>query len=210
MGGQERKLMVRVRHLAVMAVISASTILAGTAQAYAFTPGGIARNGTQAQNRPGLFLTGRRETIPPFAFAKFCLQESDQCRAQGTETNVELTKEKRALLQRINSEINTKIAYSEDNGADDDWKINVIQGDCEDYALTKRQQLLKAGWPSGALRIATGRLENGVGHAVLIVSTTKGDLVLDNRTNVVKPWIATQLRWVKIQSPDDPNKWLSL
>ena len=86
----------------------------------------------------------------------------------------------------------------------------LLQTKLEDYALTKRQQLLNAGWPSGALRIATARLNNGVGHAVLIVSTTKGDLVLDNRTNVVKPWFAAQLRWVKIQSPQDPNKWLSL
>ncbi|NWJ23872.1 transglutaminase-like cysteine peptidase [Rhizobium sp. RM] len=200
----------KIGHFATVAAMAVSTALVGLGQAQAFTPGGIARSGSAAQSRPGLFMVARRETLPPFAFAKFCVAESDQCRTHGTETTVDLIKEKRALLQRINSEINTKIAYSDDNGAADDWKINVTQGDCEDYALTKREQLLKAGWPSGALRIATARLNNGVGHAVLIVSTTKGDLVLDNRTNVVKPWFAAQLRWVKIQSPEDPNKWLSL
>ncbi|WP_236759154.1 transglutaminase-like cysteine peptidase, partial [Agrobacterium tumefaciens] len=79
-----------------------------------------------------------------------------------------------------------------------------------DYAVTKRQRLLRAGWPSGALRIATARTSTGIGHAVLVVSTSQGDLVLDNRTNVVKPWKAVDLKWIKIQSHENPRVWLKL
>lgn len=111
---------------------------------------------------------------------------------------VELTGAKRAFLQRINFEINNEITHS--NEGDDDRKVGARVGDCEDFALTKRQRLLGAGWPSGALRIATTRTESDSGHAVLVVTTSKGDLVLDKRTNIVKPWFATGLRWLKIQS----------
>lgn len=59
-------------------------------------------------------------------------------------------------------------------------------------------------------RIAATRTESGIGHAVLVVTTSKGDLVFDKRTNIVKPWFATGLRWLQIQSPDNPRNSLAL
>jgi predicted transglutaminase-like cysteine proteinase len=66
-------------------------------------------------------------------------------------------------------------------------------GDCEDYVLLKRRKLMELGWPQSALLITVVRDENGEGHAILTVRTTRGDYILDNR-----------------QSGKDPRQWVSL
>lgn len=104
----------------------------------------------RCSSRPQPHLVGWRDTLAPFAFVKFSTQQSDQCSKRGEGAAVELTGAKRALLQRINFEINNEITYS--NEADDDRKVGARVGDCADFALTKRQRLLDAGWPSGALQ----------------------------------------------------------
>ncbi|MCA1864455.1 transglutaminase-like cysteine peptidase [Agrobacterium genomosp. 3] len=193
-----------VKTLAVAVGMAAS--IATTASAVQL--GGLAKNPVTA--RPGQFMSTSRPTIAPIAFAKFCDNAADQCARIGDRDTIELTKQKRTELQRINSEINSAIAYVGELEGQDEWKLNPASGDCDDYAVTKRQRLLRAGWPSGALRIATARTPSGIGHAVLVVSTTQGDLVLDNRTNVVKPWKAVDLKWIKIQSHENPRVWLKL
>ncbi|TRA99512.1 MULTISPECIES: transglutaminase-like cysteine peptidase [Rhizobium/Agrobacterium group] len=193
-----------VKTLAVAVGMAAS--IATTASAVQL--GGLAKN--PVTTRPGQFMSTSRPTIAPIAFAKFCDNAADQCVRIGDRDTIELTKQKRAELQRINSEINTAIVYVGELDGQDEWKLNPASGDCDDYAVTKRQRLLRAGWPSGALRIATARTPGGVGHAVLVVSSTQGDLVLDNRTNVVKPWKAVDLKWIKIQSHENPRVWLKL
>lgn len=193
-----------VKTLAVAVGMAAS--IATTASAVQL--GGLAKNPVTA--RPGQFMSTSRPTIAPIAFAKFCDNAADQCVRIGDRDTIELTKQKRTELQRINSEINSAIVYIGELEGQDEWKLNPASGDCDDYAVTKRQRLLRAGWPSGALRIATARTPSGIGHAVLVVSTTQGDLVLDNRTNVVKPWKAVDLKWIKIQSHENPRVWLKL
>ncbi|MCZ7452045.1 transglutaminase-like cysteine peptidase [Rhizobium rhizogenes] len=193
-----------VKTLAVAVGMAAS--IATTASAVQL--GGLAKNPVTA--RPGQFMSTSRPTIAPIAFAKFCDNAADQCVRIGDRDTIELTKQKRTELQRINSEINSAIVYVGELEGQDEWKLNPASGDCDDYAVTKRQRLLRAGWPSGALRIATARTPSGIGHAVLVVSTTQGDLVLDNRTNVVKPWKAVDLKWIKIQSHENPRVWLKL
>jgi predicted transglutaminase-like cysteine proteinase len=47
-------------------------------------------------------------------------------------------------------------------------------------------------------------------HAVLTVTTDKGDYVLDNQNENVVPWTETGYRFVKRQSQSDPNMWVSL
>lgn len=184
------------------------TMFAGTLEAYALPRTDFSR--AIAPKRAPLHMAAVRETVAPFAFSQFCAEQSDQCEAKGTDSTINLSAERRKALQSINVEVNRQIRYQDDRSGGDVWSVGVLAGDCDDYALTKRQRLLDAGWPSGVLRIATAKTEQGVGHAVLVVSTSEGDLVLDNRTNVVKPWYATQLHWIKIQSSDDPRKWLKL
>jgi predicted transglutaminase-like cysteine proteinase len=52
--------------------------------------------------------------------------------------------------------------------------------------------------------------ENGEGHAVLTIKTNRGEFVLDNLNNEIKPWMQTGYDFIKRQSQTDPNVWLSL
>src|SRR5438132_12705384 len=90
---------------------------------------------------------------------------------------------------------------------EDRWTIAPEIGDCNDYAVTKRHELLESGLPSRALRLSVVKTASGVGHLVLIVATTKGDVVLDNLTETIRPWLSTDYHWLKIQSATDARFW---
>ena len=47
-----------------------------------------------------------------------------------------------------------------------EWRINTTAGNCKDYALTKRQQLLAMGFPSSAALMAIARLPSGTPGAM--------------------------------------------
>ena len=83
-------------------------------------------------------------------------------------------------------------------------------GDCEHYVLLKRRMLIQSGWPREALLVTVVRDRNGEGHAVLTVTTNKGDYVLDNQNEDILLWSKTGYRFVKRQSQSNPNVWVSL
>ena len=67
-------------------------------------------------------------------------------------------------------------------GKEDFWsELDKDGGDCEDFAIAKYRRLLALGWPAESLRLACCYVETGEYHAVLIVSTSEGDFMLDNR-----------------------------
>ncbi len=76
-----------------------------------------------------------------------------------------------------------------------------LYGDCEDYALEKRRQLIAAGVPETALSMAVAFTARGESHAVLMVSLESGDWVLDNLTPWATPWGDLNYRWVERQIP---------
>ncbi len=84
------------------------------------------------------------------------------------------------------------------------------RGDCEDYALLKRHELMRLGWPSSALLITVVRDERGEGHAVLTARTAGGDLILDNKVNEVRLWSSTPYQFLLRQSWANPQAWMSL
>ncbi len=84
------------------------------------------------------------------------------------------------------------------------------KGDCKIYALQKRRLLMEMGFPRQALLMTIVRDKNDQGHAVLTARTSRGDFILDNLTDEVKPWDATVYRFVKRQSQQDPNVWVSI
>lgn len=149
-------------------------------------------------------------TLAPFAAVKFCLANRDQCEDNGGAEIVELTADRMEELRSVNSGINRAIHPMNDSLNKDTWSVDVSAGDCEDYALTKRKHLLKLGWSSRALRIAVARTSSGEGHAVLVVKTTQGDLVLDNRTSTIREWRKSDLSWIKMQSGLNPKLWVNL
>jgi predicted transglutaminase-like cysteine proteinase len=83
-------------------------------------------------------------------------------------------------------------------------------GDCEDYVLLKRRMLMQLGWPREALLVTVVHNQKNQGHAVLTVTTDKGDYVLDNQNKNVLLWSETGYRFIKRQSHANPNVWVSL
>lgn len=83
-------------------------------------------------------------------------------------------------------------------------------GDCEDYALEKRRLLLARGWPADTVLLATAMAPGYGRHAVLVVRTDRGDLVLDNLTDDVRHWTQTGYAWQSRQAGADPRYWVAV
>lgn len=102
----------------------------------------------------------------------------------------------------VNQQINSSTSYRCDvdmYARPDFWEAAAGQGDCEDFALAKRAKLIAQGADPKHLRLATCWTEAGDYHAVLIVTTTEGDYVLDNRHQFPMPKQDLAYRWDKIQ-----------
>jgi predicted transglutaminase-like cysteine proteinase len=150
-------------------------------------------------------------TLAPFQHVRFCLRYPSDCKSNPTEDErIDLNSETSDLLKRVNHSVNISIiptlkSYGSNLG--DGWTIAPDMGDCNDYAVTKRHYLLESGLPSKALRLSVVKTASGIGHLVLVVVTTKGDIVLDNLTEVIRPWQSTDYHWLKIQSATDAKFW---
>lgn len=79
--------------------------------------------------------------------------------------------------------------------------------DCEDFALEKRRALIAAGIPEDALYLAVVFSPRTSLHAVLVVATDKGDLVLDNLNDWIVPYQETAYTWIKTQSTTSLLDW---
>ena len=153
-------------------------------------------------------------TLPPFGFVSFCERHPKECR-QGAleEARLELTPERLDELDHVNRSVNRLIEPATDHeiyGLAEYWAIPMNRGDCEDYALLKRQVLMMRGWPASALLMTVVRDEKGEGHAILTARTAKGDFILDNKVDDLKPWHATGYTYIMRQSYIDPKVWVSL
>jgi predicted transglutaminase-like cysteine proteinase len=150
-------------------------------------------------------------TLAPFQHVRFCLRYPSDCASSPSPTaRVELDRSTIDLLERVNRDVNEAIApmvKSYDSDLQVGWAIAPTAGDCNDYAVTKRHILLESGLPSAALRLSVIKTASGAGHLVLVVSATRGDLVMDNLTGEIRPWQTTEYHWIKIQSATDPRFW---
>lgn len=104
-------------------------------------------------------------------------------------------------LRRVNAEVNTSYAPCDDQvqyGTPDFWQAIGLtgRGDCEDYALEKRERLKALSWPDEALRLAICDDAAGARHCVLTVDTDRGTYVLDNLCSDVEPWRDLPYRWL--------------
>jgi predicted transglutaminase-like cysteine proteinase len=121
-------------------------------------------------------------------------------------------------IRQINAYVNRAIRPASDldvYGVRDWWVAPLSSGlapygDCKDYVLEKRRELIAAGVPSRNLSIALVRTEWGESHAVLVVATQQGDLVLDNLSGAIKTWDRTPYAWEARQSATDPLVWLAV
>lgn len=154
------------------------------------------------------------ETSVPFGWVDFCLRYGECDEAQSAPEEIELTAAAFQKIEAVNVRVNAKVdpvSDAEHAGVPDAWDYpGDGKGDCEDYALLKRRMLMEAGFPRAALLMSVVKDEHGDGHAVLMVRTSRGDFILDNLADEVKPWSRTGYRFVKRQSQEDPNVWVSI
>lgn len=155
------------------------------------------------------------EAEPPPGFPDFCVRFADQCATPpGPRTVLTLDAAMWRQLNAVNHAVNAAIKPQDDQshyGREEYWTIPTDgRGDCEDYALTKRKDLLDAGLPASAVRIAVVYSLKTALHAVLTVSTDKGDFVLDSLTDKIMLWNATDFTWIEVQDPTRPMHWDSL
>lgn len=169
-------------------------------------------SGTPASEQNSIVERG--PTLSPFQHVRFCQRYPIDCQP-GPQANalVELDSKTVALLYRINRQINAAIIPIRKDFVGDvraAWAVAPHSGDCNDYAVTKRHELLQHKFPVSAVRLSEVKTSDGEGHLVLVVATTKGELVLDNLTDEIRPWRQTDYRWLKIQSKSDPQYWVEM
>lgn len=93
------------------------------------------------------------------------------------------------MARKVNTLVN-KTPYIEDNqkwGMSDYWATPVEflnrGGDCEDFAISKYTALRMLGVPEERLRVAIVQdLQKNIPHAILIVYTDDGAMILDNQS----------------------------
>lgn len=92
------------------------------------------------------------------------------------------------MASRVNDMMNAKryITDAKNYGQNDYWATPVEffkrGGDCEDYAIAKYTALRMLGVPENRLRVAIVQdMQKNIPHAVLIVYTDRGAIVLDNQ-----------------------------
>lgn len=127
---------------------------------------------------------------------------------------VKLTRKLWATIVAINNAVNTSIEPRTDMeiwGREEVWSYpeNGV-GDCEDYVLEKRRQLMRAGVPAGDLLVTVVRQPNGDGHAVLTVRTSLGEFILDNLEPRVLAWTDTEYTYLKRQSTRNSGVWVTI
>ena len=85
-------------------------------------------------------------------------------------------------MELVNDSVNAATApKAKPDRFDAHWTIGPLEGECNDFSVTKRHELLNAGWPSSSLLLAEVRLiSTGEHHLVLIARGLGADWVLDN------------------------------
>lgn len=155
-------------------------------------------------------------TRQPFGHYALCRRSPAECRTATKEAAppVLLDVALMQLVSRVNKQINAEIQPALDQdlyGVEERWTLPASgRGDCEDYALLKRERLHAAGIPLSDLLLTVVRKRDGTGHAILTLRTRSGDFVLDNLDARVRPWADVPYRFVKRQSNEDPARWVEI
>ena len=179
--------------------------------------------GTACQTMNTESLLGRSSVMPatetqvkpPPGFIAFCIRHPNQCVVNRQSPRmVHLDEQLWKTLNTVNHTVNRTVRSQDDlqhYERHEYWEIAADgYGDCEDYVITKRKELIDAGLPAPALRITIARTLDNIGHAVLTIITDQGDYILDNRTSKIQPWTKAPYRWISQQSASRAMVWVSL
>jgi predicted transglutaminase-like cysteine proteinase len=139
---------------------------------------------------------------PTAGWMKFCEKLPAECEINPAEPEtITLTSDVWHTLVSVNKQVNAKVKPRTDKahwGVEDRWDYpDDGYGDCEDYQILKRKRLVEEGLPHRAMRMTVVIDEEGLGHAVMMVRTDRGDFILDNKRNAVLPWSQTGYVYIK-------------
>jgi predicted transglutaminase-like cysteine proteinase len=155
-------------------------------------------------------------TRPPVGFVKFCAKNPNDCQVHSatifTPKQV-MTPELWDQVFKVNASVNHAIKPMSDQdlyGQTEYWTYPIDAGDCEDYVLLKKRMLTVRGLDAAALRITVVLDEKGDGHAVLTLTSSAGDFILDNRRDDILRWTDVHYTFLKRQSDSDPLAWVAL
>lgn len=171
----------------------------------------IAAFSAAAQGASAQTVTASSQNVlPPFGHTVFCMRYPDDCERSGSSRLVADPRARHAELDSVNRLVNASIApVKREVAFDDKWLVAPLQGNCHDYAVTKRHDLLKMGWPSSSLRLAEVTLNTGEHHLILLADIEDEPFILDNLDPDVLSLALTKsgYYWNRIESPDDPKFW---
>ena len=153
-------------------------------------------------------------TSQPIGHYEFCRRLPAECALRSDRAAPgALTTAGWVALMEVNEAINRAVTPRTDmelHGLSELWSFPGEAGDCEDYVLAKRAELLRRGFVAGDLLITVVRRANGEGHAVLTVRTDRGDFVLDNLVDDVRDWRETPYRYLKRQASTHAGRWVDI
>jgi predicted transglutaminase-like cysteine proteinase len=156
-------------------------------------------------------------TLEPLGHTQFCIRYPRECVSFDSNRRHEGSKPRETMdqLDSVNRAINQHITptHKYARGPIENWRLNPNTGDCTDFAVTKRHDLLAQGWLSEALLLAEVKLRStGEHHLVLVARTENADLVLDNLQQGIRKFSDTlaDYQWLRIQSSANPRFWNSV
>lgn len=176
-----------------------------------------ARAARQAASQAEIEYQSINETISGDSLDDVVGQTAEPLTISRAPQRLEMTEDAWRQVNTVNARANTRIAYTPDQtqyARPDYWSeapaADAARGDCEDYVLTKRRELIASGVTPDALSVAIVRTPRGETHSVLIVATHDGDYVLDNINPRIVRWDQTGYRWVSRQAPGAVFDWVAV
>ena len=170
--------------------------------------------GAGSADATGRFMQTGAVTSQPIGHYEYCQSNPSECAAQVTSASApKITDYGWDIIRKINVEVNTAIMPMTDEdiyGRQEVWSLPSEAGDCEDYVLLKRRDLIERGFSPSDLLITVVRKPDGEGHAVLTVRSSQGDFVLDNLDNEVRLWSDTPYRFLKRQATFNAGRWVTI
>jgi predicted transglutaminase-like cysteine proteinase len=159
-----------------------------------------------------------KNVLAPIGHTVFCVRYPHDCsRWQGTLSfftaePADLYAELYAVNREVNGAIQPVSRTKKQQGETTlSWTLFPSLGNCNDYAVSKRHRLLLHGWPSSALQLAEVVLPTGEHHLVLLADAMGAIFVLDNLASEPVPLADVIVyRWIRIESPDQPEYWSSI
>lgn len=155
-------------------------------------------------------IVSTKSVSAPLGFRGVCQRYAWACsgsaRAAVTDPAAKL-----AVATRVNRAVNRQVREISDERQyrqRDYWALPTARGgDCEDFALLKKRELIRAGIAADRLLIATVLDRRRQPHAVLVLRTASGDYVLDNLTDRIVTWNRTGYSFLRMQDPRAASGW---